>query len=81
MIRKWLDERFRPYFIFGESADGQTVTISDGERDIVTCAREEAERLIADRQVVIDALWQAIEAHGDRGYEVFTGIVDAKNGE
>lgn len=71
MREKYIEERFRRYFIFGE-ADGY-VDVSDSEGDIVThIKRSEALRLISDRNGVVNALIQSIQAHRERAYEVFS---------
>lgn len=57
MKEKYIYERFRSYFIFGESADKRTVDLSNGEYDVVTrISVEEAENLIRERNEVLDFL-------------------------
>lgn len=79
---KYIEERFRRYFIFGE--DGDCVDVSDGDGDIVTrVTKKEAEALIDDRDRVVSALIASIQAHGERAYEVFESIAypkEAKDG-
>jgi hypothetical protein len=53
---KYVLERFRPYFVFGQGPNGH-VDISDGERSTVaTVTSEEAGVLIADRDAVLTML-------------------------
>jgi hypothetical protein len=57
MKEKYIYERFRSYFIFGESADKKTVDLSNGEYDVVThISLEEAKNLIRERNEVQDFL-------------------------
>ncbi len=54
-------ERLKRYFVFGKHPDG-LVDVSDGDRDVVThVTRSEAERLIADRDEVLDLLLHMLE--------------------
>ena len=77
MKEKYIEESFRRYFIFGESANGQYVDVADSEGDIVThIRRDEAERLIVDRNIVVDALIRCIQLHGEKAYEVYRKMAD-----
>lgn len=74
MKRKYIEEDFRKYFIFGEHEDG-CVDVSDGNGDIaIHVFKKEVDRLISDRDKVVDALIYAINANGDQDYGVLQTI-------
>jgi hypothetical protein len=57
MRAKYIEERFKPWMIFGESADGTRVTIANIDGDIISSVlREEALCAIRDHNDVIDFL-------------------------
>ncbi len=79
MKEKYIIEAFNRYFIFGESADKQYVDVDDSEGTIVSnIKRSEAERLIADRDRVVDALIKSIQLHGKRDYDVYEILIGRK---
>ena len=57
--QKYLEEtpELRRWFIFGESPDGTTVDVADGERDVLTSVpRRMAEGIIAARDAFLDTV-------------------------
>ena len=54
---KYIEERFQPYFIFGEYPDGIRVDIaSSSNSTIATLSREQAETIIGERWEVLNML-------------------------
>lgn len=71
MKAKYIEETFKKWMIFGEHPETKLVDISDGDRDVLTgIRREEAEKIIKDRDMVIDVI---IELIGD-DYEKLTEL-------
>jgi len=59
---------FHRYFIFGKYANGVHVDVADSEGDVVTYViREEADRLICERNKIIDAFDRVLNFVIDEG--------------
>ena len=63
-IEKW----FPRYFIFGIHPTTWAVNVCDVNGTIVSCSYEEAHRLVADRDALIDALSTAVDHASDPDY-------------
>lgn len=55
MKSKYIDEKFRHYFIFGTSATGY-VDVNNGVEDICSVTKQEADTLISDRDALLQLL-------------------------
>lgn len=53
MKTKYIEEKYRHYFIFGENPTTGKVDINNGEVDICNVSMEEAEVLIKDRDEIL----------------------------
>ncbi len=72
MREKYIEERFPRYFIFGESRDGLWVDVSDGEGDVAQhVSRENAGRIITDRDKIVDALVDLATAFNEADHEAW----------
>ena len=56
MKTKYIEESFPRYFIFGEHKDGRVDIATSDDSTIATVSREEANKLISDRDELLDAL-------------------------
>lgn len=56
VLTKYIEARFPRYFIFGEHPDGRVDVATANDSTIATMSRKDAEKIIADRDAVIDAL-------------------------
>ena len=70
MRDKYVEESYHRWFIFGER-EGMVDVCSDGPDVISGIPREDAERLIADRNRVIDALCAMARAFDEADHEAF----------
>ncbi len=62
MKPKYIEERLRSYFIFGEN--GKFVDLNNGNEDVVTLiSKHEAQRLIDDRKEVLDLIFKFNELY------------------
>jgi hypothetical protein len=75
MRSKYIEERWRRYFVFGSYADSPMVDISDGETyTVATMSREHAQTVISERDRLIDTLCQmalAFESAAPAQFEAF----------
>ena len=77
MKAKYIEERFPRYFIFGIHPTTRAVDVCDFNGTIVSCSHEEANRLIADRDALVDALIGAIN-HTPDPYELLNELKEKK---
>lgn len=63
MRRKYIQERIRPYFIFGKSKDGKYVDIATSEDSTLIghITVEDAEKIIKERDEVLELLYELSE--------------------
>lgn len=74
MREKYIEETFPRYFIFGEHPNGN-VDVSSANDDIVSnVPRDVAEKLIAQRDAVIDRLVKVSLAFSERCPDEFTKL-------
>ena len=78
MNLKWIEEHFQRYMIFGVHPEHDRVDVCDSDGTIVSCTRAEAERLIKDRDRLIDALISAIGQHGESAWDVYDSLLPEK---
>lgn len=73
MREKYIEESFPRYRIFGEYPDGARVDVATINGNIVThVTREDARRLIADRDAVVDRLVKIALAFDKAAPEAFS---------
>ena len=74
MREKYVEERFPRYMIFGEHKDG-CVDVATPNGDVVThVSREDAQRIIQERDEVIDMLVTLALAFDDAATDTFTKL-------
>ena len=73
MRAKYVEESFPRYFIHGEYSDGERVDIVSLKVDpICTVTKEEAQRLIRDRDELLDKLISVVLRFSEVNDEEFT---------
>ena len=70
MKPKYIDEKYRHYFIFGTSESGK-VDLNNGIEDVCTVTKSEAETLIKDRDEVLKLLHLINEKYPNEFNECF----------
>ena len=70
MKPKYIDEKYRHYFIFGINENG-IVDINNGIEDICSVTKEEAKKLIEDRDSVLKLLHLINEKYPNEFNECF----------
>ena len=71
MKPKYIDEKYRSYFIFGRSEIGK-VDLDDGVEHICSVVKKEAEALIKDRNDVLKLLHLINEKYPDEFNKCFS---------
>ena len=75
MKHKYIDELVGRYYLFPEGEDKSDIATSKNCDDIAQDIPTEcAKALIKDRDLLVDALTIALDAHGDEAYSVFSNI-------
>lgn len=72
MKSKYIDEKYKPYFIFGKINGG--VCINDGDDDICTVTNKDAEKLISDRNNVLALVHLINEKYPDEFNNCFNAL-------
>ena len=62
MKRKYIEENWHRYFIFGEHKDGRVDIANTENSTIATVYRKEADIIIAERNALVDKLCDTAEA-------------------
>ena len=63
MREKYIESRFPRYFIFGESPDGDSVDVSNGNKDVLEgITRSNAKSIIKEREEVVDFIFKLANA-------------------
>ena len=70
MKPKYIDETYKPYFVFGTSETGK-VDLNDGVDDVCSVTQSEASKLISDRNAVLKLLHLINEKYPDEFRECF----------
>lgn len=66
MRLKHIEERISPYFVFGEHKDGFVDVASKDDDSLIThISKKDADKIIKERDFVIDLLHQLSEKCGD----------------
>jgi len=81
MKSKYIDEKFRSYFIFGESPSQNTADLNDGVEDICSVTKDEAEKLISDRTQVMRLIHLFNEKYPNEFQECFNAFLQEYDNE
>ena len=73
MKTKYIDEKYRHYFIFGTSENGK-VDLNNGIEDICSVTKDEADALIRDRDEVLKLLHLINEKYPEEFNECFNAV-------
>lgn len=71
MREKYIEEKFPRYFVFGEHKDGRVDVASDHVETLCTVSVLDAERIINDRDKLMDAFVELVQAFDSANHEAF----------